>query len=104
MIALSPTEPVPKTATELLHADAERIDDGAGAGHDAAAEWRQHLKRRLFRHFDDASLADHGVRRERGLSLIIMNDLAAFRQRARPVDARAGEISIVEFIAVDRKS
>jgi hypothetical protein len=88
----------------IVNVDAQRIDDGAGAGHDPATERREHLERGIFRHLDDAPLADHRMRRERGLSLIVVDDLGALRQRARSIDPGAVEIAIVEFVAVDRKS
>ena len=71
MIALSPTEPVPKTATKSSMPTPSELMTAPASVMMPQPSGAQHLERRLFRHFDDASLADHGVRRERGLSLII---------------------------------
>jgi len=83
---------------------AQRVDDSAGAGHDATAQRSEQFKRSVFRHLHHTPLADHGMRGERGLPLIIMDDLFAFRQRTSPVDTAAEEIPFVKFVTVDRKT
>ncbi len=68
MIAAQPTAPAPKTARVAAGLGTQRVEDGAGAGLDAAAERRQRRERRVGGHLDEAALVDERVPRERGLA------------------------------------